>query len=234
VARAQGSEAAPAAQEKSFIRWVYDSEGIFFFPQLGLSVGVVAIIISNFLGVRRGTFLPDEFIQSFEGFVKEKKFKEAFELAKKEESFLGRLIATGLPRLSVGYQEAIESMQELGEEESMKYEHRLSYLALIGNIATLVGLLGTVWGMVASFMEIGKSDVAPKPSVLAQGVSQALLTTIIGLLQAIPAIVCFTVLKNRVAKLIMEVGSVSERLMQSFKTVAVRKPAEVAQPAASS
>ncbi len=238
-ARAQddGSSPAAAPAKRSFIGWVYDAEGIFFFPQLGISIAVVALISTNFLSTMRKHFVPAEFTQAFEGYVKEKKFKEAFELAKKDESFVGKLVSTGLQRLSTGYQDAIGAMEELGEEESMKFEHRLSYLALIGNIATLVGLLGTVWGMVASFMVIASSDVAPKPSVLAQGVSQALVTTVLGLLQAIPAIVFFTVFKNRVARLTLEVGVTSEQLMQPFKAVAVRKPdaaQQPAQPAASS
>ncbi len=233
LAQEEGDAAAAApALKKSFIRWVYDAEGIFFFPQLGISIAVVALICTNFLATRRRLFLPEEFTRTFEGQVKDKKFKEAFELAKKEESFVGRLVAAGLQRLSVGYQEAIAAMEELGEEESMKHEHRLSYLALIGNIATLVGLLGTVWGMVAAFMVIGSSDVAPKPSMLAQGVSQALVTTVLGLLQAIPAIIFFTVFKNRIAQLTLEVGTQSEQLMQPFKAVAVRRPAEGAAPTA--
>jgi biopolymer transport protein ExbB len=235
VARAQGDAGSAPAEpaKKSFIRWVYDAEGIFFFPQLGISVAVVALITTNILSTLRGKFVPDEFVRTFETYVKEKKFKEAFELSKNEQSFLGKLVAAGLQRLSSGYQEAMGAMQELGEEESMKFDHRLSYLALVGNVATLVGLLGTVWGMVASFMVIGSSDVAPKPSVLAQGVSQALVTTVLGLLQAIPAIIFFTVLKNRIARLTLEVGVISENLMQPFKAVAVRKPTEAAPAAAS-
>ena len=232
AARAQDDQDAPkAASKESFVGWVYRAEGVFFFPQLGISIAVVALICTNILGTRHKLFVPEEFTTGFESYVKEKKFKEAFELAKKEQSFIGRLVAAGLQRLSVGYSEAITAMEELGEEESMKFEHRLSYLALIGNIATLVGLLGTVWGMTGSFMEIGKSDVAPKPSVLAQGVSQALVTTVIGLIQAIPAIVFFTVLKNRVSQLTLEVGAVSEQLMQPFKAVAVRRPTESSAPA---
>jgi biopolymer transport protein ExbB len=233
MAQEEGAAATPAPAKKSFVRWIYEAEGIFFFPQLGISIAVVALITTNLLGTRRMVFLPEEFTKNFESQVKEKKFKEAFELAKKEESFVGRLVAAGLQRLSVGYPEAIAAMEEIGEEENMKFEHRLSYLALIGNIATLVGLLGTVWGMTASFMVIGSSDVAPKPSVLAQGVSQALVTTVLGLLQAIPAIVFFTVLKNRIAQLTLEVGTTSEQLMQPFKAVAVRRPAEGAPAPAS-
>ena len=233
-AQDDGSSQPAAPAKQSFIGWVYNAEGIFFFPQLGISIVVVALITTNLLGTMRKRFAPEEFTQTFEGYVKEKKFKEAFELAKKDESFLGKLVSAGLQRLSAGYQDAIAAMEELGEEESMKFDHRLSYLALIGNIATLVGLLGTVWGMVASFMVIASSDVAPKPSVLAQGVSQALVTTVLGLLQAIPSIIFFTVLKNRIARLTLEVGMTSETLMQPFKAVAVRKPTEAAPAAAAS
>ena len=96
-------------------------------------------------------------------------------------------------------------MQEVGEDEGMKFDHRLSYLAMLANIATMVGLLGTVWGMVAAFMVIAQSDTSPKPSELATGVSQALVTTVWGLLQAIPAIVAHTVIKNRISRMMLEV-----------------------------
>jgi biopolymer transport protein ExbB len=113
----------------------------------------------------------------------------------------------------------------------MKHEHRLSYLAMIANLATLVGLLGTVWGMVASFMVISRSDTAPKPSELATGVSQALVTTVAGLLQAIPATLAFTILKNRAARLAFEAGMACEQIMSRFAAV-TKRPAAGA-PAAS-
>jgi biopolymer transport protein ExbB len=236
-AAAPAAPAAAAAQsstteKKSFARWVYDAEGIFFWPQLAISIILVGVISSAILGTMKARFAPDGFVAEFDQFVKDRKFNEAYELAKRDVSFLGRIVTAGLTRLSGGYQEAIEAMQEVGEEESMKFEHRLSVLAMIGNIATMVGLLGTVWGMVASFMVIGQSDVAPKPSDLARGVSQALVTTVWGLLQAIPAVCAFTLLKNLVAKRVLEVGITSERMMQRFKNVtAARKPETAAQPA---
>jgi biopolymer transport protein ExbB len=98
----------------------------------------------------------------------------------------------------------------------MKFDHRLSYLAMLANIATMVGLLGTVWGMVAAFMEIAQSDTSPKPSELAKGVSQALVTTVWGLLQAIPAIVAHTILKNRISRMMLETGIAAERIVGRF------------------
>ena len=219
---------AQTQRGESLLVWMFRAQGIFFYPQLGISIGLVALIVTNFLAIRRTNFLPLEFTEQFEELVKGKKYNEAFELSKQEISLVGRLLAAGLGRLPEGYAEAIQAMQEVGEEENMRYEHRLSYLALIGNIAMLLGLLGTVWGMVASFMAIGQSDVAPKPSELARGVSQALVTTLAGLIQAIPAIFFFTVFKNRVAIMVLEVGVVSERLMQRFRGVVVRRASDTA------
>jgi biopolymer transport protein ExbB len=148
-----------------------------------------------------------------------KKYQEAYELAKNDESFLGKVLSAGLARLSSGYPQAIEAMQEVGEEENMQLEHRLSYLALIGTIAPMFGLLGTVDGMVQAFSVIAQSTVSPKPYELAQGVMTALVTTLVGLWLAIPAIIAFNILRNRIQRLVLEVGIVSENLMSRFQNV---------------
>jgi len=87
----------------------------------------------------------------------------------------------------------------------------------------MVGLLGTVDGMVASFMVIAASTTTPKPSVLAEGVSMALITTLVGLVLAIPAIISLALLKNRFAKLVMEVGVTAGNLMGRFEGMAAKK-----------
>ncbi|MCX7424867.1 MAG: MotA/TolQ/ExbB proton channel family protein, partial [Planctomycetia bacterium] len=150
-------------------------------------------------------------------------YQKAYELAKSDESFLGQVLSAGLGKLSQGYDQAIEAMQETGEEENMKLEHRLSYIALIGTISPLFGLLGTVQGMIASFMVIAASNTQPKPSQLAQGISMALYTTLVGLYIAIPAVAAFNILRNRVARLVLEVGIVSEDLMSRFSKVGKKK-----------
>ena len=158
-------------------------------------------------------------METFEQFLDEKRYQEAFDLAKSDESFLGQVLAAGLAKLSAGYQQAIEAMQEVGEEESMKLEHRLSYMALIGTISPMIGLFGTVSGMIQSFSEIAFIDTQPKPSVLAEGISTALFTTLIGLGIAIPAIAAYNILRNRVSRLVLEVGIVSEGLMNRFGNI---------------
>jgi biopolymer transport protein ExbB len=87
----------------------------------------------------------------------------------------------------------------------------------------MFGLLGTVDGMVQAFSVIAHSTVSPKPYELAQGVMTALVTTLVGLWLAIPAIMAFNVLRNRIQRLVLEVGIVSENLMSRFQNVGGQK-----------
>lgn len=234
--------AAPAASnppadgmpQKNWLSWTIEACGIFFYPQLAIMVAIVAIIGTNAFGVMRSRFINNAFVESFEGMTKGKQFKEAFESAKSDHTFLGKIVTAGLSRLSDGYPDALAGMQDAGVAENMKNEHRLSYLSMLANIATMVGLLGTVAGMVSSFTVLSTSDVSPSPSALAQGVSMALVTTVIGLVEAIPAIMAYTILGNLNSRRVLEVAQVGEHLMRPFKTVAVaRRPAAPAETGSS-
>lgn len=208
------------APRQSYLAWLYSSLGLFYsLVFLGLSFALVAVFVMNILMARRENILPAQLIDGFEAQLNAKKYQEAYELAKNDESFLGKVLSAGLARLSAGYPVAIEAMQEVGEEENMRLEHRLSYLALIGTISPMFGLLGTVDGMVQAFEVIARSTVSPKPAELAEGISKALVTTLIGLWLAIPAIAAFNILRNRFARLVLEVGIVSENLMSRFQNV---------------
>jgi biopolymer transport protein ExbB len=146
-----------------------------------------------------------------------KQYQDAYEMAKEHESVLGAVLSAGLAKLSSGYEQALEAMQEIGEEENMKLEHRLSYMALIGTLSPKVGLFGTVHGMINSFQTIATGGSTPEASELANGISTALFTTLIGLAIAIPAIAAYNIVKNRVDRLMLEVGILSENLMSRFQ-----------------
>jgi len=224
-----GAAAAPEAEKpkqapESMLSWVFNALGwTYTIAFLAISFAFVALLIMNLLSVRRDAFVPQHLIDAFEANCNEKKYQEAYELAKTDESFLGQMLSAGLARLQQGYSQAIEGMQEVGEEENMKLEHRLSYIAMIGTIAPMVGLLGTVDGMIRSFQVIAVPGSNPKPWELAAGISTALVTTLVGLLLAIPAILAFNIIKNRIARLVLETGIVGENLMSRFENVAPKK-----------
>jgi biopolymer transport protein ExbB len=223
-----GGGAAPAgdppAKRESYLAWMYRAMGAFYtIVFLGLSFTLVALFVMNLLTARRDSVCPVGLVEGFEAHLNEKRYQEAYEMAKADESFLGHVLSAGLAKLSAGYSQALEAMQEVGEEENMKLEHRLSYMALIGTISPMVGLFGTVDGMIRSFSVIATSTSTPKASDLAQGISTALFTTLVGLAIAIPALAAFNILKNRVARLVLEVGIYSENLMSRFENVGGQK-----------
>jgi len=218
------AEQKPAKKQESMLMWTFNALGWrYTISFLAISFAFVALVIMNILSVRRDAFVPQHLVDAFEAHCNEKKYQEAYELAKSDESFLGQMLSAGLARLQQGYAQAVEAMQEVGEEENMKLEHRLSYIAMIGTIAPMVGLLGTVDGMIMSFNVIANSETSPKPSELAFGISTALVTTLVGLLIAIPAIAFFNITKNLIARRVLETGIVSENLMGRFENVAPKK-----------
>jgi biopolymer transport protein ExbB len=229
--------AAPAATEtapqtESFLGMLIRANGWIFGPIfLTMSFVLVALILINALQIRRENLLPTAFVEEFEQKLTGKDYQGAYEAARTDDSFVAKVLAAGLSRLNRGYPEAVEGMQEVGEEENMILEHRLSYLALIGSIAPMVGLLGTVWGMVKSFQTIARATTQPRPAELADGIATALVTTLEGLIIAIPAMIAYSLLRNRAARYVLEVGMVSEGLMQRFSSVGKTKPAGGATPA---
>jgi biopolymer transport protein ExbB len=212
---------------KSWLGWATHALGwgysIIF---LALSFTLVALLVMNLLAARRENVCPQELVDAFEAKLNDKAYQDAYNLAKSDESFLGQVLSAGLEKLQIGYAQSIEAMQEVGEEENMKLEHRLSYIALIGTISPMIGLFGTVHGMIKSFQTIATAGSTPKASELANGISTALFTTLLGLAIAIPAIALYSILKNRISQLVLEVGIVSERLMSRFQNVGKKKEPE--------
>jgi len=222
-ADADGDAAEDAKVDRSALEWLVEALGIYLIVFFLLSMALIALLIMNFLALRRQSVCPQELIDGFEAHLDEKQYQEAYELAKTEESFLGNVLSAGLAKVSSSYGHAVSAMQEVGAEENMKLDHRASYLALIGTLAPMIGLLGTVHGMIKSFYTIANAGTTPDTNKLAAGISTALLTTLVGLLIAIPAIAAYNIFKNQIQKLVLDVGITSENLMGRFEKVGKKK-----------
>lgn len=221
VAQAQDEEAAaeeePAAEGESMLVFYYNALGLkYVIVFLLLSFGLVALLVMCFLQIRKPVLMPPGLSQAFEAHLEAKEYQQAYELAKNDDSYLGQVLAAGMGKLQSGYGAAVEALQAEEGEQAMKLEHKISYVSLVGALAPMFGLLGTVDGMVSAFMIIAKSATAPKPNELAIGISQALITTLIGLWLAIPAIACFALFKNWLQKLNGDVDTEAMRLMSRF------------------
>ncbi|MBM4092800.1 MAG: MotA/TolQ/ExbB proton channel family protein [Planctomycetes bacterium] len=222
---AKGTSQPPTAPpEQSYLEIMWQALGwSYSLIFLGISFTFVALLVMCLLTARRENVCPTVLIDEFEKRLDSKQYQDAYELAKGDDSFLGLVLSAGLAKLTSGYSQAIEAMQEVGEEENMKLDHRLSYMGLIGTISPMVGLFGTVQGMISSFRVIATSVSTPPPSKLAEGIATALFTTLVGLAIAIPALAAYSIIKNRIARLVLEVGIVSEGLMSRFENVTPRK-----------
>lgn len=225
-AQGNGQGAAEPSQEdagetapSNLLAWTFKALGIsytvIFFA---LSITLLTLIVMNLLSARQDNICPPDLIEGVEQQLAEGNIQEAAELVRTDDSFLGQVVAAGLSRLDRGHSQAIEAMQEVGEEETMKMEHNLSYMALIGNISPMIGLFGTVQGMISAFRTIATSGSTPKPSQLAMDISTALFTTLAGLAIAIPAIAVYNILRNRVQRLTLQVGVTSEELIERFQS----------------
>lgn len=217
-APAPPSQGAPTRQ--TYLGWFFQALGITYSVAfLFISFTFVAVLVMNLLSVRRDAIAPRHLSEAFEANLNEKKFQEAFDLAKSDESMLGQMLAAGMQNLQTGYEKAVDAMGQVGEEENLKLEQRLSYISLIGTVSPMVGLLGTVHGMIYSFQEIAIAGTTPKASELAKGISTALVTTLVGLVIAIPAIIAYNLLKNRLTRLTLEAGLQADTLMSRFESM---------------
>ncbi|MEC9093365.1 MAG: MotA/TolQ/ExbB proton channel family protein [Planctomycetota bacterium] len=221
---AAGETGGGGVENQTVFEWLFNALGTLYITVfLLLSFIFVALFVMNVITARRDSVCPVGLVESFEGCLNEKQYQEAYDMAKADESMLGNVLSAGLAKLSSGYAPAIEAMQEVGEEETMKMQHRLSYIALIGTISPMIGLFGTVHGMIGAFYTIATAGTTPDAPVLANDISKALLTTLIGLAIAIPAIAIFNILRNRVDRLVLEVGVLSEGLMSRFQDTDEKK-----------
>jgi biopolymer transport protein ExbB len=105
----------------------------------------------------------------------------------------------------------------------MEMEHRTTYLSTVGTLGPMIGLVGTVYGMIRSFQVIATAGSSPQASALAGGISTALFATLEGIALSIPAIYFFAFFRNRIARLSLEVAMTAESLLEQFSP-GVRAP----------
>ena len=207
----------PIVQE-SLLVWYINACGWEFGPLFVLiSIVFVTLAIMNWLAISRNAIVPSEMIEQFNEKLNAKEYQEAYELAKNSDSTLGRVLAIGLVKMSESPVAAEQAMKDAAEEEVMRLEHRLGYLGTIASVSPMVGLLGTVWGMIKAFSVIARTGGQASAAELADGIALALVTTQFGLMIAIPALVLFEIFKTRLAQFVFELSSQMENAMKQVK-----------------
>ena len=182
-----------------------------------LSVVALAVIIENFVSLKRDKLAPPELIDEVQALFDDGQFQEAMELCENEPTFFTRITGAGVAKIGHSFEVVEQSLTEMGDEESLRLHQKIGWLAVIANIAPMMGLLGTVSGMVKSFNTIAASAGQANPADLAGGISEALLTTLFGLNVAIPTTAAFAFLRNRLVRSVIEVGAIVDDLFERFR-----------------
>ncbi len=147
-----------------------------------VSIVALSLAIEHFISVRRDKLAPPEIVDQVHDLFDQENYKEAMELCEAEPNVFTNVVGAALHRMPGGFDAMEAAVQEVGEEESVKLHQKISYLSLIGTIAPMLGLFGTVSGMIVAFNIIAQKKGAADPGDLAVGISQALVTTFDGLL----------------------------------------------------
>ena len=161
--------------------------------------------------------MPPELIDEIEALFEEEEYQEALELCESEPNFLTNILSAGLPKINAGFEAMEKSMDEVAEEEAIKLHQKIGWLSLIGNIAPMLGLFGTVFGMIQAFNEIARLGATVTPADMADGISTALITTLFGLFVAMPALFFFFYFRNKVIKVSLEVTAIADDLVERFR-----------------
>lgn len=190
--------------------------GIVGYLIIALSVVALALAIIHFLSIRPSRLLPRHVLDQLEAALAKRDIKSAIDICQEPDNqcFLSRIMVRGLyryTRSAFGPFEFKEVLERAGADQVARLYRATDALGLIGAIAPMLGLLGTVIGMVGAFDTISQADT--RPELLAGNISQALVTTLMGLLLAIPTMAAFTYFRNRIDHYASEAAQQIEQLI---------------------
>jgi biopolymer transport protein ExbB len=146
----------------------------------------------------------------------QRRFGDAYNRLATDRSLFARVLAAGVQKLPAGLAPARRAMEMANEDATMEMEHRTTYLATVGTLGPMIGLVGTVYGMIKAFRVIATRGAAPQASLLAEGISTALFATLEGIAISIPAIYFYALFRNRIARMSLEAEKAAEPLLERF------------------
>jgi biopolymer transport protein ExbB len=181
-----------------------------------MSFYLIALVVWMALHYRTQAAVPHELVREVQELLDQANYNEAYQRLIADSSFLARVLVSGVRRLPAGVAHARRAMEIANEDITMEMEHRTTYLATVGTLGPMIGLVGTVYGMIIAFRVIALERSTPQASQLAAGISTALYSTLEGIAISIPAIFFYAIYRNRIARLSLEVGIVAEPVLDRF------------------
>ncbi len=193
----------------------FNKGGPMMWPILFCSIVSFGIIIERLFQLRRSKIIHPGFLEEVRMLWMERKFGDALEECAKYSDTMSRIVRAGLLRANLGILEIERAVEGAGNHESTVLMTNLRGLGVIANLAPMLGLLGTVAGMIKAFNVISTSG-AGNPSLVATGISEALITTAAGLIVGIPTLAAYHFLRGKAEKLIFEMEEMSITFMEEI------------------
>ena len=187
--------------------------GVVMIPILACSVIALAIVIERFINLTEGKVIPQDFFARIKGLLLEGHINEALSICSKSNKPIAKIIEAGIMKYYFGRDEIKEAIEDAGRHEIASVEKYLNILSTIAGVAPLLGLLGTVTGMIKVFNIISLGGIG-KAEELAGGIGEALITTAAGLSIAIPTLVFHNIFSERADRLILKMEKSSMELTE--------------------
>jgi biopolymer transport protein ExbB len=220
------AETATQSEGAGIIQLIFKHLDFIFFTIAGLSVVGLTLIIQGFLKNRQSVFLPENTVNMIREMIAQKRFKELIDFTETDPSFISQALNPALKR-APNFSHMKEAMETAVGEQTAEQFRKIEYLNIIGNLGPLLGLLGTVLGMIYAFQEVSQSGGQANVAKLSFGISTALTHTLLGLLLAVPCLAAFGVLRTIVDRLTVRGAMVAEELLLMMKP-SEAKPAAAA------
>lgn len=217
-----GTVAATAVEQTSFAKVFFVAQGsmlgtaIIWFLLL-LSIGSFGLMGYMWLNNRRINILPEGVVQQAKRLIQERQYRDLLNLVSQEESYFSQVLSSSLREASHGYGAMARAMEQAGDEFTTRRLRRIELLNVIGNVAPMIGLFGTVYGMILTFQGIVASGGRPNPVDLAGGIGTALTTTFWGLVVAIPSLAGYAVIRNNIDALTSEASLAAGEIVNQFR-----------------
>lgn len=226
--------AAESHSEENVVIWILRISGAIGVFIILLSFYFIATVSRLFIDIRPIVAMPPELMDDIKQKMEKRDYKGVYQAIKDKDCLFSRYASSGLGELSAGLAEARDAMERSGEVQVVEMEKKISMLAVLGSLGPMIGLLGTLKGMIASFMVIARSDAGIKANEVAEAISEALVVTFMGVALSVPAIFFFAIFKNRVASIsattMLAADEFVRKLANAAKSAA-KAPAPAAAPA---
>jgi len=162
--------------------------------------------------------LVDDMHNIFAEGVDDEATEEALNMVAGDQSMLGEILSAALDKKDFGFESMREAAETVAAAEHNKYMAQINWLSLLAAIGPMLGLLGTVYGMIGAFIKMANAGTTPDPSELSGEIGGAMITTMTGLIIAIPMLFLFFFLRARVNKCVLDSSVLSSEVLDYFRT----------------